>query len=346
MIGVPPISRRPHDISIQDVADLVRVSRAAVSLVLNDKPIRISEEKRKAIKEAAQQLGYQPHVGARRLIRRKMDTIGLVFPYDPGLLSQMFHFELTRNIVSAARERNYDILLDLFHSASPDILSARPGRVDGTILIWDGHSPEHVVEALEQSGQPTIVLGGGYMGRKPQDYVDVDVKSGALAVTSHLINLGHRRIAFMAGVPSPQKFEGFQEAHRQARIRTAEDLIVNCGMAEPEVAVVIDALLQRKAAPTAIVATNDTLAIRIIKVLLTRSVSVPRDISVVGFDDIETANLVMPSITTVRIPMGELAEVVVSGLIRRIEHEDATHVQRMLATKLVVRESSAPPPKE
>jgi DNA-binding LacI/PurR family transcriptional regulator len=73
---------------------------------------------------------------------------------------------------------------------------------------------------------------------------------------------------------------------------------------------------------------------------------VPRDISVVGFDDIETANLVMPSITTVRIPLGELAEVVVSGLIRRIEHEDASHVQRMLATKLVVRESSGPPPKE
>jgi LacI family transcriptional regulator len=126
----------------------------------------------------------------------------------------------------------------------------------------------------------------------------------------------------------------------------ADDLILNCGMAEPEVAVVIDALLQRKASPTAIVATNDTLAIRIIKVLLTRSVSVPRDISVVGFDDIETANLVMPSITTVRIPLGELAEVVVSGLIRRIEHEDASHVQRMLGTKLVVRESSAPPRKE
>src|ERR1039458_9943165 len=97
MIGVPPISRRPHDIGIQDVADLVRVSRAAVSLVLNDKPIRISEEKRKAIKEAARQLGYQPHVGARRLIRQKMDTIGLVLPYDPAVLSELFHFELTRN---------------------------------------------------------------------------------------------------------------------------------------------------------------------------------------------------------------------------------------------------------
>lgn len=346
MIAVPPISQKHHDVSIQDVADLAQVSRAAVSLVLNDKPIRISDEKRRAIKEAARRLGYQPHVGARRLIRQKMDTIGLVFPYDPAVLSELFHFELTRNIVSAARERNYDILLDLFHSRSPDILSIRPGRVDGTILIWDRHSPEKVVEMLEQCGHPTIVLGGGYMDRKPQDYIDVDIKSGALAITNHLIHLGHRRIAFLAGIPSPQKFEGFQAAHRQAKMRVSDDLVLECGMAEPEVAIAIDALLKRKPRPTAIVATNDTLAIRTIKVLLTRNVHVPRDISVVGFDDIETANLVLPSITTVRIPLGELAEIVVSSLIRQIEQEDAAHVQRMLPTKLVVRESSAAPARE
>lgn len=346
MIAMPPISRKHHDASIQDVADLAQVSRAAVSLVLNDKPIRISDEKRLAIKEAARRLGYQPHVGARRLIRQKMDTIGLVFPYDPAVLSELFHFELTRNIVSAARERNYDILLDLFHSRSPDILSIRPGRVDGTILIWDRHSPEQVVETLEQCGHPTMVLGGGYMDRKPQDYIDVDIESGALAITNHLINLGHRRLAFLAGIPSPQKFEGFQAAHRQAKLRVSDDLVLDCGMSEPEVAIAIDALLKRKPRPTAIVATNDTLAIRTIKVLLTRNVHVPRDISVVGFDDIETANLVLPSITTVRIPLGELAEIVVSSLIRQIEHEDAAHVQRMLPTKLVVRESSAPPAQE
>ncbi|HUJ09504.1 MAG TPA: LacI family DNA-binding transcriptional regulator [Verrucomicrobiae bacterium] len=346
MIAVRSSTQRRHDVSIQDVADLVQVSRAAVSLVLNDKPIRISEEKRQAIKEAARRLGYQPHVGARRLIRQKMDTIGLVFPYEPAVLSEMFHFELTRNIVSAARERNYDILLDLFHSTSPAVLSARPGRVDGTILIWDRHSPEDVVETLERSGQPTIVLGGGYMERKPQDFIDVDLKSGALAVTNHLIKLGHRRIAFLAGIPSPQKLLGFREAHSQAGIPVNEDLILNCGMSEPEVAIAIDALLRRNTVPTAIVATNDTLAIRTIKVLLTRSKHVPQDISVVGFDDIETANLVMPHITTVRIPLGEMAEIVVSSLIRRIEHEDAAHVQRMLPTKLVVRESSAPPSKQ
>jgi DNA-binding LacI/PurR family transcriptional regulator len=346
MIAMPPIARKRHDASIQDVADLVQVSRAAVSLVLNNKPIRISEEKRRAIKEAARQLGYQPHVGARRLIRQKMDTIGLVFPYDAAVLSELFHFELTRNIVSAARERNYDILLDLFQSKSPNILSVRPGRVDGTILIWDRHSPEQVVETLEQCGHPTIVLGGGYMDRKPQDYIDVDIKSGTLAITNHLINLGHRRIVFLAGIPSPQKLEGFHAAHRQAKLRVSEDLILHCGMSEPEVAIAIDALLKQKPRPSAIVATNDTLAIRTIKVLLTRGIHVPQDISVVGFDDIETANLVLPSITTVRIPLGEMAEIVVSSLIRRIEHEDADHVQRMLSTKLVVRESSAPPAAE
>lgn len=346
MIAMPVPQRRVRDASIQDVADFAKVSRAAVSLVLNDKPIRISDEKRAAIKEAARRLGYKPHVGARRLIRQKMDTIGLVFPYDPAALTELFVYELTRSITLAAKARNYDILLDLFHSGSPEIMSARPGRVDGSIVVWDRKSPEGVVEALERSGQPVLVVGGGYMDHKPKDFLDVDVRSGSLAVTSHLINLGHRRIVFLAGVPSPQKFDGFQAALRQARIRGGEDLLLNCGLAEPEVAIAVDALLKRKPRPTAIVATNDTLAIRTIKVLLTRGLRVPRDISVVGFDDIETANLVMPSITTVRIPLGELAEVAVSSVIRQVEQESSAHIQRMLPTKLVVRESSGPPAAE
>ena len=344
MISMPPISGRRRDVSIQDVADLVQVSRAAVSLVLNDKPIRISDKKRRAIKDAAQRLGYKPHVGARRLIRQKMDTIGLVYPYDPAALTELFVYELTRSITLAAKSRNYDILLDLFHSGSPDIVSGRPGRVDGSILVWDRKSPERAVSLLEQTGQPILVVGGGYMDHKPNDFLDVDVTNGTLAVTNHLLNLGHRHVVFLAGIPSPQKLDGFQAALRQARIRVGDESGLNCGMSEREVAIAIDALLRRKPRPTAIVATNDTLAIRTIKVLLTRGLRVPQDISVVGFDDIETANLVVPSITTVSIPLGELAEVAVSSLIRQIEHADAAHVQRMLPTKLVVRESSGPPP--
>jgi LacI family transcriptional regulator len=345
MIRMPVPVRRPRDASIQDVADFAKVSRAAVSLVLNDKPIRISDEKRRAIKEAASRLGYKPHVGARRLIRQKMDTIGLIFPYDPAAMTELFVYELTRSITLAAKARNYDILLDLFHSGSPDVVSARPGRVDGSVLVWDGKSPEEVVEALERAG-PILVIGGGYMEREPNNFLDVDVTGGALAVVQHLINLGHKRIAFLAGIPSPQKFKGYQTALTQAKIGGNEDLVLDCGMAEPEVAVAVDRLLKCRPRPTAIVATNDTLAIRTIKVLLTRGLRVPQDISIVGFDDIETANLVMPSLTTVRIPLGELAEIAVSSLIRQIEHQDASHVRRMLPTKLVVRESSGPPPRE
>ncbi len=346
MMGMPVSVRRRHEVCIQDVADVAQVSRAAVSLVLNDRPIRISPEKRRAILDAATKLGYQPHVGALRLIRQKMDTIGLVFPYSPAALTELFLYELTCNITLAARARNYDILLDLFHSASPETVRARPGRVDGSIVVWDRQSPEDIVDALEQSGQPVLVIGGGYMTRKPKNYLDVDIQGGALAVTNHLINFGHRSIAFLAGIPSAQKLEGFHAAMKQAKIRLSDDLVLQCGMAEPKVAIAVDALLKRKPRPTAIVATNDTLAIRTIKVLLTRGIHVPRDISVVGFDDIETANLVMPSITTVRIPLGELAEIAVSSLIRGIEHEDAARVQRILPTKLVVRESSAPPSEE
>ena len=104
MVDMPVKSRRSHDIGIQDVADVAQVSRAAVSLVLNDRPIRISQEKRRAILEAANKLGYRPHVGARRLIRQKMDTIGLVFPYAPEALSE-FRKPLPINPIIGNRHR-------------------------------------------------------------------------------------------------------------------------------------------------------------------------------------------------------------------------------------------------
>jgi LacI family transcriptional regulator len=328
---------------MQDVADAVGVSRAAVSLVLNNRYIRIGPEKRQAIQQAAERLGFRPHAAALRLKRNKTDTLRLVFPSQSFALSQLFLFDLTRHIAMAAKARNYDILLELVHADYADLLALEPGRVDGTILVRDRDTPEELTLEMEKMRHPHLILGGGYMKRRPRYFLDFDVTGGVQAITKHLIDLGHRRIAFLAGIPSAAKFDGYCLALKQARIKSDNKLVLESGLTETGIGQAIDQLLSLKERPTAVVATNDALAIRTIKVLLRRHLEVPRDISIVGFDDIEPAGLVNPSLTTVRVPLQELAEAAVENLLQRIEGGEAVPCQQMLPTELVLRESSGPP---
>lgn len=334
-----------NKISLRDVAAAAGVSRAAVSLVLNNGRIRIGDEKRRLILDTAKRLGYQPHTGARRLALRRMETLGLVFPYDPEALSQLFLFELTRQIAVAAKAHRYDILIDFFHSSHPDSLSVDPGRTDGTILVIDRTSPAEIFTRLEKVQHPHVVFGGGFMKKRPASYVDSDVRSGTQQATRHLADLGHRTMAFLAGIPSAEKYEGHVAGLKAAGLRADADLHVPCGLAESGIDRAIGHLLARRTRPTALLATNDTVAIRAIKVLQRRGLHVPRDISVVGFDDIETASLVLPSLTTVRIPLAQMAERAVHNLIERIVGRSTQLVADILPPELIVRDSTGPVPR-
>lgn len=334
-----------NKISLRDVAAAAGVSRAAVSLVLNNGQIRISDAKRRLIEDTAKRLGYQPHTGARRLALRRMETLGLVFPYDPEALSQLFLFELTRQIAVAAKAHRYDILIDFFHSTHPDGLSVDPGRTDGTILVIDRTTPPDIFTRLEKAQHPHVVFGGGFMKRQPEAFVDTDVRSGTRAATRHLMDLGHRAIAFMAGIPSAEKYEGHVEGLHAAGLRAERDLHVPCGLAETGIDQALEKLLARRPRPTAIVATNDTVAIRVIKLLQRRGVQVPREMSVVGFDDIETASLVLPSLSTVRIPLPRMADAAVHNLVERVEGRHKDVLRDVLPCELIVRDSTGPAPR-
>lgn len=334
-----------NKISLRDVAAAAGVSRAAASLVLNNGAIRIGDEKRRLVLETAKRLGYQPHTGARRLALRRMETLGLVFPYDPEALSQLFLFELTRQIAMAAKAHHYDILIDFFHSSHPDSLSVDPGRTDGTVLVIDRTTPPEVFLRLEKANHPHVVFGGSFMKKRPAAFVDTDVRAGMRQATRHLADLGHRTIAFLAGIPSAEKYEGFTEALHASGLKVERDLHVPCGLAEGGIDEALGRLMARRTPPTALVATNDTVAIRAIKVLQRRGLQVPRDVSVVGYDDIETANLVVPSLTTVRIPLQQMAERAVHNLIERIEGRSAQAAGDILPSELIVRDSTGRPPR-
>ncbi|MBU0678576.1 MAG: LacI family transcriptional regulator [Verrucomicrobia bacterium] len=339
MSSITPAKIKP---SLRDVADAAGVSRSAASLVLNDGDIRISDEKRKLIMDAARELGYRPHVGARRLSLQKTDTIGLVIPQDLSRLSQLYLFELTRHITEAAKYRNYDILLDFLHPAKPESPAADPTRVDGAVLI-STRTAEDPSFNLIQENLPCVFIGGAFLDRPPENYVDFDIKTGTSEATRHLIGLGHTDIAFMAGIASPVKYSGYADAMKEAHLTPQKPRVTGPGDPDKETSRALEAVFNEHPNTSAIVAANDTLAIRLVKALTKKGMLIPNDVSVVGFDDIETSSLIMPSLTTVRIPMKELAVLTVNHLIDLIREKRTEPLHEILPTELILRDSTRSP---
>ena len=325
---------------MQDVADAAGVSRAAVSLVLNHREIRISDEKRQAIVKEARRLNYRPNLAAIRLKRQKTDTLRLIFPSEPEALGELYLLDLIRHLVGEAKAAGYDLLIELARSLDHDFAAFDPGRADGSIFLLDHISPA-LARRIEETGQPFVTLGGSQLAEPPAFLVDFDVEEGARQITRHLIELGHRDIAFMAGVASPRKEQGFRQALADAGLAARPELIVQSGLREEGIAGALTALLEANPPATAIAATNDTLAIRAIQKLLGLGYGVPGDLSVTGCDDIETARLISPRLTTLRLPLDQMAKEAVRLVRKQIEGAPAGKAERvMLPAHLIVRDSS------
>ena len=342
---MPRVSSQNKPTGIRDVAEAAGVSLAAVSLVLNKKPIRISPTKRKAIETAARRLGYAPHVGARRLVHGRMETIAILFPFAPSALSHIYLFELTREITNSARAVNHDVLLDFLHSQRPEDYRVGSGRVDGTLVVANLQTPRGLLQNLEESRHPHVVMGGSFLDPRAHKCVDCDLREGTRDLACHLIKEGHRRIAFIYAPLNPKAKEaGYREALANSGLPIHPTWIMETGLSKEDVDRTVNRVLRIQPRPTALMATNDDLAIRLIHHLQQRGLTVPGDFSVTGFDDVEIATLTTPSLTTVRIPTKDLAKRAVQTLMREIDRPSSAPVRILLPTKRVIRESSGPAP--
>lgn len=329
-------------ISIKDVAEAAGVSRAAVSLVLNNGNIRISDEKRQRIIQVAKELGYTPHAGARRLALQKMETIGLIFADELKALSNLYISEMTHAIAVEARRHGYDLLLNYFDPAHPDDFPTTPGRVDGSILVVDREVSTDFLERFELTRHPHVVVGGGFLRPKPVNFVDVDVSTGMMNATRHLLQLGHRHIAFLSGASSEDKLNGYIIALTKQRYPIQREYILDCDMTDAAIESTVDRMLAMDPPPTAIVTASDWLAIRVIRFLHERGIPVPGRMSVTGFDNVEIAGMINPPLTTIRVPGARIARLAVDQVVKLIDDPAAKSMQVMLPAELVLRKSTAP----
>lgn len=319
--------------TIRDVAAKAGVSVATVSRVLNGKEL-VREETSAQVLEAARSLHYVPNIAARSLSIRRSQTIGIVLPEVHG----EFFSEVIRGIDVAARREGYHILVSGSHSdvgEMMEVVDAMRGRVDGLVIM----APDVAVDSLRDA-VPLVLLNSG---DQRYDAITIDNYGGARTMMRHLASLGHTEIAFICGpkhnADARERSRGYKQAMRGARaIEIRGDFTEASGYAAAEE---IAAMNPR---PTAIFASNDSMAIGALGALSEAGIGVPRDITVVGFDDIPIARYVAPPLTTIGVDIAELGRRAFAVLLEIIGHHHTRQPRReQIGTTLIVRKSCGPP---
>jgi len=317
-LHMPPAKARRsvnRRVTVRDVAARAGVSQPTVSLVLGGHPrARVATETRERVMAAAAELGYRPNVIARGLARRRSYAIGLLVPD----LRNPFYAEIVSGAERVAAQEGYAVLLCDASEVGPHrhLETLRERLVDGIILDAVGASElgEAALEGLN------VVFIDEPSSRVP--FVASDATGAGRLAAQHLIALGHRRVAFMGPAADVYAFRmrerGFVQAMRVAgatfdseRVRRAPATVAG-GMAAMRAMLALG-VAQR---PTAVFCANDLMAVGALKACAAAGVQVPRDLSVVGCDDIELATLVTPELTTIAVPARELGARAARTLIR------------------------------
>jgi DNA-binding LacI/PurR family transcriptional regulator len=336
---------------IADVARAAGVSKAAVSFAFNS-PERLSQETASRIRHVADSLGYRPNPVARMLTARQTTTIGIL---SPQALSEVFanpFFALfAEGVATVTEDRGFGLLFISPLHGSLERAMAR-ATVDGVVVVGlDESHPE--VESIRRAHLPVVLVDAPAWPE--HGAVEVDDEGGARAAARHVAELGHREWLIVAVEPPTRVTELSAEGASARRLRgyraVAEEFNVSLG---PERIVVAPASFAGGEAafmrawedglrPTAVLAMSDAAAAGILQAARHMGLNVPRDLSVVGFDDLPLTRFTDPPLTTVHQPVRQKGEEAARLLLDALGPAREHGEHRMLETRLVVRRSTAPP---
>ena len=333
--------KRGHRISLKFLAEHLGLSPSTISYVLNDTPGRsIPEATRARVRQAAAEFNYQPSMIARTLQGKPMKTIGILLPE----LGEGYHSQVLSGIGDLLMERGY-FYFTVHHRHKPELIHALPALllargVDGLLAI-DTHL-EHPLPL------PTVLIAGETKLREVTNVV-LDHEHAAKLSVEHLYALGHRKIVFMKGqsfsTDTQLRWDATMHTARELGLMVDERLIVELAIdsSSPEISYPgVHALLERRAKFTAVLCFNDVSAMGTIRALHDAGFHVPDDVSVLGFDDIQSASYQVPSLSTIRQPLKEMGSTGAEALLRKLADEELPSIIRVQPA-LIVRESTSQP---
>lgn len=336
-----PASSVPRRTQMIDIARMAGVSSSTVSRALSGSTL-IPEATRERILELARSLNYQVNVGAANLRKRSVQTVGVVVLGDSmQSISDPFILNLFGSVADALDEQGSSVLLTRLHetrNASMQTL-VTSGQVSGLVVIGQLTWHEHL-NRLQHSGLKFSVWGA-VLPDAAYPVVGGDNEQGGYLAASHLLARGCKKIAFFGDINHPEaglRFAGYLRAHREAGVTPDERLRQSVLFGEPRLLHVVQEWLSQDLAFDGVFATSDVAAITLISALNARGIDVPRDVKVVGYDDIDMAGHVFPSLTSIRQP----TKLAGHALVSLLNEAQAGMPKRsvILPTELIEREST------
>ncbi len=328
---------------MQQVAERAGVSTSTVSHVINGTRY-VGPELTARVEAAMRELRFRPNAVARSLRRKQTRTIGMIVPDNVNPFFAM----LARAVEGACFAQGYSLILtnseDDPNRERSNINVLLQKQVDGLIIAGVGTDGQETEELLRD--QPVVVVDRELNGANA-DVILVDNLSGGLQATRHLIEVGHRRIACLAGphrmTSSGQRVVGYRQALREAGLPEDEALILPGDFQFSGGAAAVEVLLRLPDPPTAIFACNDLMAVGALAAAAEHSLRIPADLSIVGFDDVTLATYTTPPLTTVAQPIAAIGRLATEVVIRRNQTPEMPVERHLLPPRLVVRRSTQPP---
>lgn len=339
-------------VSIRQVAARAGVSAGTVSKVLNGSlTAQIAPETQERVRRAAAELNYHPSAVARALLRKRLDTIGVILPQGiVSPLSVSLYVSLFDHLLEVASDKGQNVTVftgSRWTSANDSLSRFRDGRVDGYLVFYQPDTSD-LLPTFRDRHIPFVVINDTATDPAISS-VDIDNHQAGRIMAEHLIALGHQRIAFFVSHPNQHwvspRLNGSLDAMRDAHIPLDRAVIWTEGEQAENTRDLTDRLLALPLSerPTAIVCSNDAMALGVLQQLELRGVAVPNEISVAGFDDIAEAERQRPPLTTVRQPLHTIAQLAITMLLEQIHDTSSRGEKRQLPGELIVRASTARP---
>lgn len=333
-------------ITIKDVAKRANVSIATVSLVINNND-RISKTTRTKVLNTIKELNYYPSKSAQSLVNKKTGNIGFILTDDHFLRTEPFYTRIFLGTEFEARRNEYYVLLATvqtdYNEGDQIPRFVLEGSVDGIIIA--GKIPVELLSELLKFKIPLVCVDF-YPTEIDYPVVLIDNIQGGMLATEHLLKLNHENIAFLGGdINHPSisdRLIGYKSALHKASIKINENIIMT-DSPYPNRQNGYDStqtLFEKNNDITAIFACNDAMAIGAMQYLKDHNISIPNDVSVVGFDDVEANLLLDPTLTTIRVPKIDLGVEAVKYLIEIINNKNTSAKKIIVPVELVVRNSS------
>lgn len=331
--------------TIDDVAALAGVSIKTVSRVVNKEP-NVRPVTREKVLAAVAQLNYRPNASARSLAGNRSYVLGLLY----GTPSANYILDVQVGVLNLCRPQGYDLLIHPCAYRDENLVEdivelVRQKRIDGIILTPPLTDHMDVLSQLERLEVPFVRIAPT-LHKDLSPYVETNDQEAAYDMTSQLIAMGHRDIAFITGHPDhravAKRFDGYQAALKDRGIPFRPELVEHGLNSFASGEVCARRLLAREPRPTAVFSANDDMAAAVMMVAHQQGIRIPDELSVAGFDDTPVAYQLWPALTTVRQPVQQMARKAAELLLKSLKGKEMQLSVGVLSSSLILRDSTGP----